>query len=44
VLEVGDGQAEDVIEIGRRAGYITLGTYPDLTGTPRAALLRWSSE
>jgi release factor glutamine methyltransferase len=44
VLEVGDGQAGEVIEIGRRAGYITLGTYADLTGTPRAALLRWSSE
>jgi release factor glutamine methyltransferase len=43
VLEVGDGQAEEVLEIGRRAGYTSLGTYPDLAGTPRAALLRWSS-
>ena len=43
VLEVGDGQAAEVIEIGRRAGYTTLGMYPDLAGTPRAVLLRWSS-
>ena len=43
VLEVGDGQAEHVLEIGLRAGYTPLGTYPDLAGTPRAALLRWSS-
>ena len=43
VLEVGDGQAEEALEIGRRAGYIPLGTYPDLAGTPRAALLRWGS-
>lgn len=43
VLEVGEGQAEQVLEIGRRAGYIPLGKYPDLAGTPRAALLRWSS-
>ncbi len=43
VLEVGDGQAEEVLEIGRYAGYIPLGTYPDLVGTPRAALLRWGS-
>jgi release factor glutamine methyltransferase len=43
VLEVGDGQAEAVLEIGRRAGYIPLGTHPDLAGTPRAALLRWGS-
>jgi release factor glutamine methyltransferase len=43
VLEVGDGQAEEVLEIGYRSGYNSLGTYPDLAGTPRAALLRWSS-
>lgn len=43
VLEVGDGQAEEVLELGRRAGYIRLGTYPDLAGKPRAALLRWGS-
>lgn len=40
VLEVGDGQAEDVLELGRRAGYRPLGTRPDLTGKSRAVLLR----
>ncbi len=40
VLEVGDGQAEDVLELGRRAGYAPLGTRVDLTGTPRSGLLR----
>jgi release factor glutamine methyltransferase len=40
VLEVGDGQAEDVTELGRRAGYAPLGTHADLTGTSRAVLLR----
>ncbi len=44
VLEVGEGQAEEVLEIGLRSGYKSLGTYPDLAGTPRAALLRWSFE
>ena len=43
VLEVGDGQAEEVLELGRLAGYVPLGTYPDLSGTPRAVLLRWGS-
>ena len=43
VLEVGDGQVEEVLGIGRQAGYIPLGTYPDLAGVSRAALLRWSS-
>jgi release factor glutamine methyltransferase len=41
ILEVGDGQAEAVLEIGRHAGYEPRGTHADLTGTPRAALLRW---
>ncbi len=41
VLEVGDGQAEAVLELGRGAGYEPLGTRPDLTGMPRAVLLRW---
>ena len=41
VLEVGDGQAEDVLELGERAGYTPLGTHEDLAGTPRAVLLRW---
>ena len=44
VLEVGDGQAEEVLEMGRRAGYRPLGTYPDLAGTPRAAVLRWETK
>ena len=43
VLEVGDGQAEEVLEIGRRTGYVRVGTYADLAGKPRAALLRWGS-
>ena len=43
VLEVGDGQAEKVLELGRKAGYSPLGTRPDLTGTPRAVRLRWGS-
>ena len=41
VLEVGDGQAETVLELGRRAGFVPLGSCSDLTGTPRAARLRW---
>ena len=40
VLEVGDGQAEAVLELGRRAGFVPLDTRTDLTGTPRAVLLR----
>jgi release factor glutamine methyltransferase len=44
VLEVGDGQAEEVLEIGERAGYSPLCTYPDLAGTPRATLLHRGSE
>jgi release factor glutamine methyltransferase len=39
VLEVGDGQAEDVLDRGRRAGYRPLGTRSDLAGTPRSVLL-----
>ncbi len=41
ILEVGDGQADAVLELGGRAGLTPLGTRPDLTGTPRAVLLRW---
>ena len=41
VLEVGDGQAEDVLELEERAGYTLLGKHADLAGTPRAVLLRW---
>ncbi|MBA2442489.1 MAG: peptide chain release factor N(5)-glutamine methyltransferase [Rubrobacter sp.] len=39
VLEVGDGQAAEVLGLGEAAGYPPLGTYPDLTGTTRAVLL-----
>jgi release factor glutamine methyltransferase len=41
VLEVGDGQAGAVQELGRHAGFTPLGSRPDLAGTPRAVLLRW---
>jgi release factor glutamine methyltransferase len=43
VLEVGDGQIDAVLELGGGAGYEPLGTQLDLTGTARAALLRWGS-
>jgi release factor glutamine methyltransferase len=41
VLEVGDDQAEAVLDLGRRAGFVPLDTRSDLAGTPRAVLLRW---
>jgi release factor glutamine methyltransferase len=41
VLEVGDGQAEAVLDLGRRAGFVPLDTRLDLAGTLRAVLLRW---
>lgn len=41
VLEIGDKQAQTVLDLGRRSGFEPLGTRPDLAGTPRAALLRW---
>ena len=41
VLEVGDGQAEDVLGLGRRAGFVPLGVREDLAGSPRAVLLGW---
>ena len=40
VLEIGDGQAEAVLDLGRRAGFVPLDTRLDLAGTPRAVLLR----
>src|SRR5215210_77329 len=43
VLEVGDDQAEAVLELGRCASYDILGTHRDLTGTRRTVLLRWGS-
>ncbi len=41
VLEVGDGQAETVLNLASRAGFDALGIREDLAGTPRAVLLRW---
>ena len=41
ILEVGDRQADAVLELGTRTGFTPLGTRPDLAGTPRAVLLRW---
>jgi release factor glutamine methyltransferase len=41
VLEVGDGQAEAVLDLGGCAGFAPLGIRIDLAGTPRAVLLRW---
>jgi release factor glutamine methyltransferase len=41
VLEIGDNQAEAVLDLGRRAGFVPLETRSDLAGTPRAVLLRW---
>ena len=41
VLEVGDRQADAVLELGSRAGFTPLGTRLDLAGTPRAVFLRW---
>lgn len=43
VLEVGDDQAEAVLELGRCASYDILGTHRDLTGTRRSVRLRWGS-
>jgi release factor glutamine methyltransferase len=41
ILEVGDGQAGAVLELGSRAGFTPLGSRLDLAGKPRAVLLRW---
>ena len=41
VLEVGDGQAERVLDLGARYGFIPLDIRNDLAGTPRAVLLTW---
>ncbi|HEV3476958.1 MAG TPA: peptide chain release factor N(5)-glutamine methyltransferase [Rubrobacteraceae bacterium] len=40
VLEVGDGQADAVLELGSRAGFVPRGSQTDLAGTPRVVLLR----
>jgi release factor glutamine methyltransferase len=41
VLEIGDGQAEKVLNLGESAGFSPLSVREDLAGTPRAVLLRW---
>ncbi len=41
VLEVGEDQADAVLDLGREAGFVPLCIRPDLAGTPRAVLLRW---
>ena len=41
VLEIGDDQAEKVIDLGRRFDFSPLDVREDLAGTPRAVLLRW---
>jgi release factor glutamine methyltransferase len=41
VLEIGDGQAERVLDLGEKHGFSPLGVRDDLAGTPRAVLLRW---
>jgi release factor glutamine methyltransferase len=41
VLEIGDGQAEKVLDLGEKHGFSPLGVRDDLAGTPRAVLLRW---
>jgi release factor glutamine methyltransferase len=41
VLEIGDGQAEKVQDLGKSFGFIPLGVRDDLAGTPRAVLLKW---
>lgn len=41
VLEIGDGQADAVLEMAREADFAPVGIRPDLTGAPRAVLLKW---
>jgi len=41
VLEIGDGQAEKVFELGERHGFTPVSVRDDLAGTPRAVLLGW---
>jgi release factor glutamine methyltransferase len=41
VLEIGEGQAEMVQDLGSRSGFVPHGVRNDLAGTPRAVLLRW---
>jgi len=41
VLEIGEGQAEKVQDLGSKSGFVPRGVRNDLAGTPRAVLLRW---
>jgi release factor glutamine methyltransferase len=41
VLEIGEGQAEKVQDLGSESGFVPLGVSNDLAGTPRAVHLRW---
>ena len=41
VLEVGDGQANDVLALGEAAGFVAEGSYKDLAGSERAVIFRW---
>ncbi len=43
VLEIGDGQSESIQKLGSRAGFVPVGTRPDLAGTTRAVLFRRES-
>lgn len=43
VLEIGHDQDRSVLELGRSFGFSPVGTIPDLTGTPRVALLKWGA-
>lgn len=42
VLEIGDGQADDVLALGEDAGFVALGTRKDLAGSTRGAILHWN--
>jgi release factor glutamine methyltransferase len=41
VLEIGEGQAEKVQDLGTKSSFVPRGVRNDLAGTPRAVLLRW---
>ena len=41
VLEIGEEQAEKVLDLGDISGFVPLGVRNDLAGSPRAVLLRW---
>jgi release factor glutamine methyltransferase len=41
VLEIGEGQAGKVQDLGSKSGFVPLGVRNDLAGTPRAVMLKW---